>query len=1836
MMRAIRLKNARTNNLQDVSLEIEPGTLLVVVGPSGAGKSSLAFSTLYAEGQRRYVESFSAYARQFLERLPRPPVERLDPVPAAIAVDRQSPVRTSRATVGSMTEVTEYAKELWAHFSALHCPRCGAEVREETPDSAVEKILSSASGQKSVVSYPVEIADAERFFVLRESLVGEGYRRVWDGEAVRDLDEASPASVLRPARPGENHQNGSEALMYVVADRVVVNENQRSRLVQALEVCFERGQGRALISLLDGKSYRFSRELRCDTCQRVFKRPTRGEFSYNSPLGACEACKGFGRTIEVDWDKVISDPTRSLRQGAIRPWSGKAAAWERRRLVKHCEKAGIDLDRPFQELSEAEREFIIEGDGSKSWRGWFGVRRWFRWLEKNRSYKMHVRVFLSRYRKYETCSACGGARLKPESLWWKLQGLSLGQFYALSAEQALGFIESVMAHGGKGAEANSRTKERAPRAPGPDATPLDPKAVNRAFAAEGESERADSEPRAVDVERQAGQLLSELLGRLRALCDVGLGYLTLDRAARTLSGGELQRVALTAALGAKLTGAMFVLEEPSTGLHPADVDRLFYVVRALTPRGNVALVVDNDPVFIRGADRVVELGPGAGSAGGRVVFDGAPEQLLNAGTLTSRWLTEARRRGRSRRKITGWLRLRGARGNNLKSIDLAVPLGVMTCVTGVSGSGKSSLVLDTLLPAVERALGDSTRHPLAFDSLEGFETLDAVIGVDQAPLSRTSRGNPATYVGAWEAIRKLFAKAELSRERGYNAGYFSFNVTGGRCEACKGEGFERVEMQFLADLTFSCPQCAGRRFIGPVLDVRVRGKSIAEILELTAEQAAELFGEDREVQKRLTPLLQIGLGYLRLGQPLSTLSGGESQRLKLAAALGRTTRGALLVLDEPTAGLHPADVEPLMRALAGLVDAGNSVLLVEHDMTVAAAADHVIDLGPGAGERGGELVAQGAPEQLARDRSSKTAPFLAAALAAEPLVLRSPAPAADRSVSDSRAIEVVGAREHNLRAVDVEIPREKLVVLTGPSGSGKSTLAFDTLYAEGQRRYLETVSPYARQYLPQLPRPAVDRIIGLPPCVSLEQRTTHGAFNSTVATVTEIAHYLRLLFARVGLLHCPSCGLAIAARQPALLAKDVRRRFGKAMLSVLSPVVRATKGAHRELISRARDEGFTEARIDGAWRALEPGMKLERYQQHDVDLVVARLDAASSELLGAMRTALGRSGGVVRVVGPGEELLLSSERACPACGKGFAELDPRLFSFNTKQGACPSCEGRGFIERRSGRGARGSSLRLVCDTCHGRRLGGLALHVTLGGRTIADILSLSVEQALPALRALKLLGRERLIGEPLLKEIEQRLGFLARIGLGYLNLDRAALSLSGGEMQRVRLAGQLGSGLTGLLYVLDEPTIGLHARDTAKLLSALRALVGQGCTVLVVEHDAQTIRAADYLVDMGPGGGPHGGRVLAQGSPEHVLGHAASITGRMLAREPAVPKRRRSVKERPRLVLRGASEHNLRDIDLELPLGCLVAVTGVSGSGKSTLVREIMLRALRKALGLTSEPPGAHRGIEGFSAIRRAVEIDQTPIGKTPRSVPATYVGVWDEIRKLFAATPQARVRGYTASRFSFNVAGGRCESCEGQGAILTEMSFLPQASARCDACNGLRFNPETLEVRLHGLNAGELLKQSVEQVGAVLSAVPRVRRPLKLLSELGLGYLALGQASNTLSGGEAQRLKLVAELSESAAGPTLYVMDEPTTGLHREDVARLMAVLSQLVERGDTVVVIEHHPDVVIAADWVVDLGPEGGEGGGTVVAQGTPEQIMAARGSHTGAMLRGDRFDVAETPSV
>ena len=1765
-MLPIVLKGARTHNLQSVDLVLHPGELVAITGPSGAGKSSLAMDTLYAEGQRRFVESFSPYARQFLERLERPPMDKLDPVAASVAVDRRAPVKSSRSTLSTMADLEPYFAALFAREAVPRCPDCGLDAIATTPEKAAKELLAKENGARAVLSYPVKAADADAFLELRESLIKDGYRRLLVGGTVRNIDEVKPSEATQP-----------DVRVEVVLDRVTIRKEDTRRIQQAIETAWTRGDGRAELRIdtgEDGSLRRVSvaRGLVCPKCTRSFDAPRPGLFSYNSPLGACAECRGFGRIITIDWDKVIPDPDKSIAKGAIKAWSGPSSEWERGILERFCKKKKIPLDVAWSKLTAAQRLLVTDGEGAWNGDNYPGIRAWFKWLE-GRTYKMHVRVFLARYRQYAPCPSCHAARLNATALAYRVAGKNIGEWHALAVSDALALLGTVAAK--------------------------DP---------------------------QGKRVREELASRLGYLEAVGLGYLTLDRQARTLSGGESQRAGLTTALGASLTGSMFVLDEPTVGLHAADVAPLTKAMRHLAEAGNAVLVIEHDRGVVASCDRVVELGPGAGKNGGKILFDGPPKDITKQKNLPTAlaWKAEdARAEGTTKRRIAkNFLRVHGIEANNLEKLDVDIPLGVVCAVTGPSGSGKSTLVEDIVYRAVGRALGDmNLPRPAKHDRIDGVGALSKVSLVDQAPLGRTARGNAATYTKAWDRIRARFAAEPESVARGLTPSHFSFNVAIGRCETCSGEGYETVEMQFLADVSLLCPVCRGKRFKPEVLEVKHRGKTISDVLAMTIEEAVTLLDppngssleRDHALRRALEPALRVGLGYLPLGQPLSMMSGGEAQRLKLARALSEDAKNTLFVIDEPSTGLHGLDTGVVISALHQLVDEGASVLVVEHDLDVVRAADWVIDLGPGGGPHGGRIVASGTPDQIAKSKT-KTGEALrnlagelrAGYLARDPKSSRKKGP---------NAIVVSHAREHNLKDVSCEIPSGKLCVLTGPSGSGKSSLAFDVIFAEGQRRFMETLTPYARQFLPTLPRPDVDKVTGVPPSIALEQRISRAGANSTVATVTEVAHYLRLLYAKAGELHCPKCDAIVAPLSGDDLYARLLEQRGKK--TIYAPAVRARKGTYLDLFVAAARAGVKTARVDGNIVAIAPPPKLVKAKEHTIDLIVhygdlsafdrASFDRAVDWGAGALRVANGPPSAKIS----DSEEVWSTARSCQKCGTGVPELDPRWFSFNTKQGQCGVCEGSGVAAGHEPSDARAPR----CKACGGARLSAVPRGVRLFGERYHEFTGRDVGSALAIAKRWKFTGRDALIAEAPHAELSRRLDFIADVGLGYLALDRPASTLSGGEMQRLRLSAQLGSGLTGALYVLDEPTIGLHPRDTRLLLANLRALTEVGSTVLVVEHDAETIAAADHVIDLGPGGGRNGGHIIAQGPAAQVLSDDRSPTARALRETGRVQRPKRPAPDRW-VELTGATAHNLQKAHLRIPVGRMSVVAGVSGSGKSTLVRSVFYPAIRKALGLVADPPMPFEKLKGDKAFKRALAVDQSPIGRTPRSVPATFLGIFDEIRRLFASLPESKIRGYTPARFSFNgSAGGRCVACDGQGAIVAEMAFLPDVVAPCEACGGARFEPATLDIRYAGLSIGDVLHLSAEDAAKVFSAHNKIARPLATLTDLGVGYVQLGQGSNTLSGGEAQRLKLAAELTAGVAHePTLYVLDEPTTGLHLSDVKRLITVLDRLVERGDTLVIVEHHPDVIASADWVVELGPEGGSQGGQVVFEGEPAQLFKA----------------------
>jgi excinuclease ABC subunit A len=1219
------------------------------------------------------------------------------------------------------------------------------------------------------------------------------------------------------------------------------------------------------------------------------------------------------------------------------------------------------------------------------------------------------------------------------------------------------------------------------------------------------------------------------------------------------------------------------------------------------------------------------------------------------GSLTGQYLKGRRQipvTGRQRTPVKGrWLTIKGAAENNLKNIDVGIPLGLFVCLTGVSGSGKSTLAEEILYRAVRRALGNRGGRPGQHRGISGLNQIQDVVLVDQRSIGRTPRANALTYTKALDPIRKLLADTPAARAKKFGPGYFSFNVAGGRCETCNGDGFEKVEMQFLSDVFITCPDCKGTRFKPAVLEITYRGQSIYDILTMTVDQALDFFNEHKKIGSVLQPLADVGLGYIRLGQPINTMSGGEAQRLKLSRYVGNGNRQLshkLFIFDEPTTGLHFHDIGKLLGALQRLVDSGNTVLVIEHNMDVVKTADWVIDLGPDGGDDGGRVVATGSPRDVAKNIKSHTGRFLKAYLKKSGRLKAGkskPSGVAEETATFGSpgmpdVIALKGAREHNLKDIDLTIPQNQMVVLTGVSGSGKSTLAFDILFAEGQRRYLESLAPYVRQYMKILERPEVDLVTGLAPTVAIEQRTSYASRRSTVATLTEIYHYLRLLYSKLGTQHCPGCGRRLLAQNRTAIVEQIRRRYRRKGATVLAPKVFGRKGFHKEVFARARKKGLKKARIDGKITVLKEGLALSRYHEHHIDLVMGRLPAEDLESL--VDAALNEgNGSLVVLEGRNQEDVFSLHGICPACGIGLEGLDPRLFSFNSKQGACDGCSGLGTVGEPTDENGSGPT---VCPSCDGSRLKSQALAVKVGRYGIWDLVQKPAHDVYQNLKKLTFKAHEKPVAEPIIAELLTRLALMNQLGLSYLSLARSGDTLSGGEAQRIRLAAQLGSNLTGVCYILDEPTIGLHARDNRILIDALKTLRDRGNTILVVEHDEESIKAADTIVDLGPGAGQDGGRVVANGRLADLKKAPLSITGALLGTHTKkITSRLRPYRKKPGIKVLGASANNLKNINVNFPLGCLIGVTGVSGSGKSSLLKETLYRGLRQRLSKQRRPAGNYKNIRGWETIKRVLEVDHSPIGRTPRSVPASYVGFLSEIRKLFSLTPSSRARGYSAGRFSFNVADGRCAACKGQGRPKVEMSFLPDVYVPCDICRGKRYNNETLAIQYRGKNMSEVLEMTFAEAARFFTAIPSIRRAVQFVCDVGLGYLCLGQPSPTLSGGEAQRIKLARQLAKPSNGHTLYILDEPTTGLHMADVQRLIDVLQKLVEQGNTVAVIEHNMEIISEADYILDLGPEGGAKGGRVVTSGSPKELLKATAkSHTAKWFKKYLKDSKPYPGV
>ncbi len=1989
----IVVRGAREHNLKSVDLILPRNQLICFTGVSGSGKSSLAFDTLYAEGQRRYLESLSTYARQFVGQLPKPDVDFLSGLSPSISISQKSTGNNPRSTVGTITELHDFLRVLFARVGTGFCPKCNSEITSQTRDQMIERIQSMDPTTPFLFLAPIIRGQKGEHRDLFDDLRRQGFNRARvDGQV-----------YLLSAPP--NLERQIKHSIELVVDRMEIGRASRQRIAEAVDNAMKFGEGTMLLSPMATASKNesavvakkkasrkkkastttesslgtagdatgeaenvdatseatfkemnmsdptydvvFSSTYACAKCGVSYPPPSPQLLSFNSPQGACKNCDGLGETFTFTEELLVTDSSKSLKNGAI-DLIGKSTEmtrWLRRSItyfanyVEHVKKLERNylLSTPWKKLEQEEKNWLLFGyQGLK-------VQAKGRALH-GQAFSGIVHDLLATYRasknplvvkQYEkymqtsVCCECNGTRLNPQARSVRLKSLS-------------------------------------------------PKFKNNPWLAIGDCSRLPLDLCAeffgsLDLSELqvtiGGEAIKEVRARLQFLLDVGLSYLSLERTAPTLSGGESQRIRLASQIGAGLVGVLYVLDEPSIGLHPRDNDRLLSSLERLRDLGNTLIVVEHDEDTMRVADMIVDFGPGPGVRGGELLTAGSIEDIAsNPKSITGGFLNRTRQihRPAQRRKGNGkTIQIRGARHNNLKNIDVEIPLGCFVAVTGVSGSGKSSLISDILSPALRNALQRAEDTPGAHDAIEGIEHLDKIIDIDQSPIGRTPRSNPATYVKLFDHIRDLFAELPESKRRGFTPSTFSFNTEQGRCSACDGHGANRLDMEFLADLWVPCAICEGKRYGRPTLQVEFKGKSIADCLDLDVQQALEHFSAFPKIYEKLQTLHDVGLDYLKLGQPSPTLSGGEAQRIKLSRELSRRATGrTLYVLDEPTTGLHFYDIDLLLKVLQSLVDLGNTVIVIEHNLDLIQAADWVIDMGPDGGAGGGTILCRGTPEAIVKQKKSYTGVALKKYFETH---ARSDAKTKSRSTKTSTTtkkpvgkslalqdIQVVGAQQHNLKNIDLTLPRNQMTVFCGQSGSGKTSMAMDTIYAEGQRRFVESLSPYVRQFVGQMPKPVVERVDGLSPSVAIEQRNLSHTPRSTVGTVTEVYDYFRVLFARLGQMHCIRCDQPVSTQTSDQIV-DRLMELGNTVGSralLLSPVIPHTNQTPEEFFADLKQDGFVRVRINGRTYEIDQVPSLQKKSRYELQLVVdrIRLDAKDRKRLSdSVSTALTMGNGVIQLAIVDDDRAevhwethtFSLQLACAPCGLSFQPLTPHSFSFNTAVGWCPSCSGlgkqtgtdpaasidenrsldegamllwpdlenplaRGMLRafsRESGiplnrpvsqlpvgqrsilfhglpdreivvfksdmeasqsigkqsdrkivmtffyRGifpalelASNSNIGLrmrlsrflaevPCTACGGARVRAEAAHTRFRSFTIADIGRMPIGELLEVTKTWSLERREKKIAGELHREITQRLQFLADVGLEYLTLDRSANTLSGGEAQRIRLASQLGSGLCGVLYVLDEPTIGLHPRDNNRLIRAMHRLRDLGNTLLVVEHDRDVIASSDQLCDFGPGSGPLGGTVVAQGTPKEIVKQKSSITGPFISGSKGieVPSERRidvpsdipascsdwsAFVETPKgwLTISGARANTLRNITVNIPLGCFTAVTGPSGSGKSSLINSILYPALARSLHRADLQVGLHDGIVGTKNINKVLRVDQSPLGNSPSSNPATYTGVFEHIRQLFAKLPEAKMRGLHAGHFSFNIAGGRCEKCEGNGQIRIQMHFLPDVWIECDACHGRRYSEEVLSVKYRGKSISDFLKMSIGEARDVMSEFPKIHGMLKTLCEVGLDYLALGQSAPTLSGGEAQRVKLAAELCRPATGDTLYLLDEPTTGLHFEDICKLMQVLNTLADSGNSVVVIEHNLDVIKCADWVIDMGPEAGKEGGQVVFAGPAESLV------------------------
>ena len=1866
----IELRHVRVHNLKGVNLELIPNRLICFTGISGSGKSSLAFDTIFVEGQRRYVESLSAHARRFLGDLPRPDVESMSGISPTIAIEQKTAGKNPRSTVGTLTEIYDFLRVLFARVATPYCPVSGEPVRARSIADIIQEIEEKFQNRQVLILAPTIRGKKGTLEDDVDQIIKKGFSRA------RIDNEIVHLTSLPKLKKKATHD------LDIVIDRLEITPANRQRLRESMIVALELANQTA--SIYDPAS---NEELLIST--RAFS-PKSGlsyaplephDFSFNSPQGMCSDCQGMGFKQSYRLDLVL-DEQKSIAQDCCQVASSYQTVRFKNIYDNLARIYHFDVHTPFKDLSDEAKKLYLYGT-EKKWTKMYFVHPitkavwtdtiWWRGA-LNEAYERYLAATSEGYKRKQeklmslcVCSTCQGSRIKPYPAAALFHEKSIHDLCSMTISDIYHFFEN-----------NVLTSE----------------------------------------EKLIGEeIIKEMKERLHFLLQVGLEYLQLSRTAPTLSGGEAQRVRLASQIGCGLVGVTYILDEPSIGLHPRDNKKLIYSLQKLCNKGNTVIIVEHDEETIHAADHIVDFGPRAGINGGEILFSGTLNSLLkNKKSLTADYLSKRKViEAKTEYRIPkSWITLSGATHHNLKNVTLKMPLSCFVAVTGVSGSGKSSLFLETLYPALHNTLMDGDLPVGAFSSIEGVDSIDKVIEIDQSPIGRTPRSNPATYISLFDDIRELFAGLPESKAKGFKNGRFSFNVKEGSCSECHGMGMLKIEMDFLEDSYIECPLCEGKRFDAETLSVRYKEKNIQDVLDMDVKEALDLFEAIPSIRKKLTLMDQVGLDYLKLGQSSTTLSGGEAQRMKLARELVRPASGkTLYILDEPTTGLHFHDIQNLLHVLHALVDRGNSVCVIEHNMDVVKTADYIIDIGPESGDLGGTIVQVGTPRDIAK---SKTPTGEALDFALQGFTY--PKKAKTRKATKALPrINVIKAKQNNLQDVSCCINHHEITCIIGPSGSGKSSLAFDTLYAEGQRRYVESLSPYVRQFVKQLPKPQVEKIDGLAPTVAIEQRVHASNPRSTVGTMTEIYDYLRVLYARLGIAHCPKTGFTIKAISKELVVERLLSLKPGTKLTIMAPITLKKTSLHDEL-QRLKTLGFLRVRLNNEVIHLadvEVTTLTSFKRNNELSLVIDRIVVDPSlkmRLYEAVRVAAEYGKNKILALIDDKEQLFNLSFAVEETGESYPEITAKSFAFNTQDGMCQTCQGLGYVvgftletlpevQNRTPRqliqalttmahftplfekllkniflhldidpqmniqfqyqhqlkpffygldepiqvtmndipvalkwiGLNRSieiaysygmlteeqqesllslSEKRCCPDCAGSRLNPLSRHVTLENKTIQEATSYELDELLSFVRSISYNKKDDPSLAEVFYELESRIQFLIDTGLSYISLNRDAASLSGGEEQRVRLARQIGSGLTNVLYILDEPTSGLHPKDVDRLLIALKKLKKLGNTLVIVEHDRQLIKAADALLELGPGSGKEGGKLLFSGTPRQL--QATHSVNRSFTLPKAKVK-----KGNENLSIHKANIHNLKDLSVDIPLGHLVTISGVSGSGKSTLLFDIIVQDLTAYFQRKKKPAY----ISGHEKVGKIVVVDQKPMSHTVRSDIATYIDLLSHMRIFFASLPHARQRGLQDKHFSYYSRSGMCKTCQGLGYKRVYLHFLPTVHVPCSECKGLRLRQESLQVCYQEKSLGEILNLSVKEVRGLFHHHPIISRLLDALIDVGLEYLPLSQEMHTLSSGEAQRMKLAFALTKRTPKHTLYLFDEPTNGLYALEVEKILLVLRRLVDAGHSVIAIEHNLDFIKNSDYLVDLGPGAANNGGNIVAIGTPEQVAQVAESVTGQYL-------------